>query len=43
VPTVNEAEATAQHAMGGQLTMLFSDNQHRTVMDRIASTVVIKK
>lgn len=25
------------------LVMLFSDSQHRTVMDRIASTVVIKK
>lgn len=25
------------------LVMLFSDDQHRTVMDRIASTVVIKK
>ena len=25
------------------LIMLFSDDQHRTVMDRIASTVVVKK
>ena len=25
------------------LIMLFADNQHRTVMDRVASTVVIKK
>jgi len=25
------------------LIMLFSGSQHRTVMDRIASTVVIKK